>query len=77
MLTGIMRCKQLILPFIPSDIQRIVLRIQVTWTKLTDREITYYLEGKRDKLLAVVQRKYRFRTKEQAEIALSNIERLA
>ena len=49
----------------------------MTWTKLTDREIAYYLEGRRDKLLKTLQRKYRFSSKEQAENILSSLERLA
>jgi hypothetical protein len=72
-----MKSTQLTLPFASSDFQRIVTRIQLTWTKLTDRDIAYYLEGRRDKLLAILQRKYRFQSKAQAEIILSDIERLA
>lgn len=63
-------------PFIPTDIRRAALRIRTTWTKLTDREVSYYLDGRRDKLVAALQRKYSFSNQEQAELTLSNLERL-
>jgi len=72
----LMKHKELMtIDFIPGDIQRIAMKIKITWTKLTGSEIDYYLEGRRSELLTVLQMKYSF-SKEQAETALYNIERL-
>lgn len=62
--------------FIPGDIIKIARRIQQTWTKLTEAEVSHYLEGKRDQLLLAIQKKYNC-TPNQAENALNCIERLA
>jgi uncharacterized protein YjbJ (UPF0337 family) len=57
-----------------ANIQKAANRIKQTWTKLSDRDIAYYLEGNRPQFICVLQNKY-FMTKEQAEDAVSNIER--
>jgi hypothetical protein len=62
--------------FIPPDVQKIMERIRRTWTKLTEHDVIYYLEGNRSQFLAELQKKYFFSNEEQADAILSCIERL-
>jgi len=70
-------CNGSLVSFQAAYRRKVIVRLKKTWTKLTDDDIAmYYMQGTHGTLSSALGEKYNY-TPEQAEDALSTIERLA